>query len=225
MPTRAAQKTVTRIPAKAAKAVPRRFEPTKASKGTQVKVLEKKSVKSPANGPGVRPAKSPTPPLPIDPNVDASLEAALRVNGWDPKNPRKLKSGHYMDPAELYYYAIKCQMAGSAAAAGRDGERFAELCMSLARHYSGRLMFKDSGQMANVMDDVICSAGAKCCLVVNRFRPWEIPGVKINNAFSYMTTIAKHSALEAIGNNILTGRNQIYLEDLRAEGQSLGDII
>lgn len=157
--------------------------------------------------------------------INCSLARAIELNGWDPKNPPPRKSGHYMDPREFTYYCIKCQIAGSCALAGYDGERFVELCALLAEHFMGRIRFRSNGEMSNLHDEIIAAASSKCAMVVTKFRPWAVPGTTLASSFAYFTSITRNASLECVSNPILTGHGQIYLEDLRADNQGLGDIV
>lgn len=153
------------------------------------------------------------------------LKAAIAKNGWDPDNPPKLKSGYYLDPKELFYRVIRVQMAGGIDKAGYDGARFIELLTLLAQGYMGRIMFKDAGCMSNLADDMIQEAITKCSMIVMRFSPWDSRSTKptLNNAFAYFTTVIRNRFYETLGSP-LSG-SQIYLEDLKTENQSLGDLI
>lgn len=158
--------------------------------------------------------------------VQNHLLAAIEKNGWDPENPPKLKSGYYMDPRELFYRTMKVQLAGGIDAAGRDGQRFIELLTLLAQGYMGRIMFKDSGRMSNLNDDMIQEAITKCAMIVMRFSPWDtrIPGkIKLNNAFAYFTTVVRNRFYETLG-SALCG-SDVFLEDLKTENQSVSDLI
>jgi hypothetical protein len=153
------------------------------------------------------------------------LKLALEKNGWNPENPPKLKSGYYMDPKELFYRTIKVQMAGGIDKAGRDGERFIELLSLLAQGYMGRIMFKDQGCMSNLSDDMVQEAMTKCAMIVMRFSPWDSRATKptLNNAFAYFTTVIRNRFYETLGSPL--AGSQVYLEDLKTENQSIGDLI
>jgi hypothetical protein len=153
------------------------------------------------------------------------LQAAIEKNGWDPENPPKLKSGYYMDPKELFYRTIKVQMAGGIDKAGRDGERFIELLTLLATGYMGRIMFKDTGYMSNLSEDMVQESVTKCAMIVMRFSPWDSRATKptLNNAFAYFTTVTRNRFYETLG-SALSG-SPVYLEDLKTENQSIGDLI
>jgi hypothetical protein len=113
-----------------------------------------------------------TPRIPVKP--PCQIRAAIVKNGWDPACPPKMKSGHYMDPRELLYRTLRVQLAGGVDKAGIDGERFVALLQILANGYMGRILFRDQGQMANLTEDMVAEAVAKCCLIVTRFAAWEL---------------------------------------------------
>jgi hypothetical protein len=158
-------------------------------------------------------------------HLPCPLKLALAKNGWDPENPPKLKSGYYLDPKELFYRTIRVQMAGGIDKAGRDGERFVELLFLLAGGYMGRIMFKDAGYMANLADDMTQEAVTKCAMIVMRFSPWDSRATKptLNNAFAYFTTVIRNRFYETLGSPL--AGSQVYLEDLKTENQSIGDLI
>jgi hypothetical protein len=158
------------------------------------------------------------------PRKKCPIKAAIKANGWDPLNPGPLKKGHYLDPKELFYRVCKIQLAGSIQKAGRDGDRFVELCYLLAQNYLGKVLFRDQGAMSNMADDIIQEAATKCSLIVLRFRPWaDYEAGKLNNAFAYFTTVSKNRSLETL-TSPLSG-SSLYLEDLKTEGQSVSDLI
>lgn len=153
------------------------------------------------------------------------LRAAIEKNGWDPANPAKLKSGHYLDPKELFYRTIKVQMAGGVDKAKYDGERFIELLTLLANGYMGRIMFKDAGYMSNLTEDMVQEAITKCAMIVLRFSAWDTRSAKpaLNNAFAYFTTVIRNRFYETLGSP-LSG-SPVYLEDLKTDNQAVGDLI
>lgn len=158
-------------------------------------------------------------------HLPCPLRLALGKNGWDPAHPPKLKSGYYLDPKELFYRTIRVQMAGGIDKAGRDGERFIELLSLLAGGYMGRIMFKDQGYMSNLSEDMIQEAITKCAMIVMRFSPWDSRATKptLNNAFAYFTTVIRNRFYETLGSPL--AGSQVYLEDLKTENQSIGDLI
>jgi hypothetical protein len=162
------------------------------------------------------------------PAEDRSFDAAIKLNGWDPRCPPPLKAGHYLSAPELFYYTVRCIKQGGIDKSGKDGQRFVELVYLLAQHFLGRIAFSNQGQMSNMAEDLIQEAATKCCLVVDRFDPWskpdpKKPNQKLNNAFAFFTTIIRHRMLETLG-SALQG-SKVYLEDLKAENQSIGDLI
>lgn len=164
----------------------------------------------------------------LPPADDRSFDHALRLNNWDPKCPPPLKSGHYLSAAELFYFTVRCIQKGGIDKGGKDGQRFVELVYLLAQNFLGRIAFSNHGQMSNMADDLVQEAATKCCLVVDRFDPWskpdpKKPNQKLNNAFAFFTTIIRHRMLETLG-SALQG-SKVYLEDLKAENQSIGDLI
>lgn len=168
----------------------------------------------------------PANPYPIEAEKAASLLKAINQNGWDPLNPPKMKSGHYMDPRELFYRVARVQLFGGFAKAGRDGDRLCELFQILATNYIGRICFRDNGHMANIADDLIQEAVAKCALVVDRFSVWDTkvePETKLNNAFAYFTTVSRNKMYETL-DSPLAG-SDVYLEDLKTENQSVADLV
>ena len=158
-------------------------------------------------------------------HLPCPLKLAIEKNGWDPANPPKLRSGYYMDPKELFYRTMKVQLAGGIDAAKRDGERFIELLTLLAQGYMGRIMFQDAGRMANMTEDMVQEAVTKCAMIVMRFSPWDAraPKPTLNNAFAYFTTVVRNRFYETLG-SALSG-SPVYLEDLKTENQSIGDLI
>lgn len=161
----------------------------------------------------------------LEENIPCPLKLAIEKNGYDPLNPPKLKRGYYMDPKELFYRTIRVQMAGGIDKAGRDGDRFIELLTLLATGYMGRIMFKDTGCMSNLSEDMVQEAITKCALIVMRFSPWDTRATKptLNNAFAYFTTVIRNRFYETLGSP-LTG-SDVFLEDLKTENQSIGDLI
>jgi hypothetical protein len=161
----------------------------------------------------------------LEANVPCPLKMAIEKNGYDPANPPKLKRGHYMDPKELFYRTMKVQMAGGIDKAGRDGERFIELLTLLANGYMGRIMFKDTGSMANLTEDMVQEAITKCAMIVMRFNPWDPRATKptLNNAFAYFTTVIRNRFYETLTCPLVG--SDVFLEDLKTENQSIGDLI
>ena len=154
------------------------------------------------------------------------LREALIKNGWDPSAPQKLRTGYYMDPRELFYRTIRVQQAGGIDAAGDDGRIFLEMITRLSTGYMGKIMFADKGRMCNLSEDMVQEAVTKCALVVMRFSPWDrrtqVP--KLNNAFAYFTTVIRHRYYETL-DCPLANEGMVYLEDLKTENQSVGDLI
>lgn len=150
---------------------------------------------------------------------------AIEKNGWNPENPPKLKPGYYMDPRELFYRTMKVQLAGGIDQAKYDGERLIELLTLLAQGYMGRIMFQDAGRMTNMTEDMVQEAVTKCAMIVMRFSPWDSRATKptLNNAFAYFTTVVRNRFYETLG-SALAG-SSVYLEDLKTENQSIGDLI
>jgi hypothetical protein len=157
-----------------------------------------------------------------------SIQKAILLNNWNPNTPTKKKSGHYLDPKELFFRVAKVKMCdGDFDKAGRDGDRLVELLYLLSTNYLGKICFKDQGHMSNFADDLIQEGATKCCLVVNKFSVWDrktqVPETKLNNAFAYFTTVLRNKMYETMDSS-LSG-TEIYLEDLKTENQSVGDLI
>jgi hypothetical protein len=154
-----------------------------------------------------------------------ALILALNHNGWDPSAPPSLKPGYYIDPAELFYRVIKVQMAGGIDKSGIDGLRFMDLVTLLANGYIGKISFRDTGDMANLHEDMVQEAITKCAAIVMKFSPWDSRDDRpvLNNAFAYFSTVIRNRYLETLKSPLR--RSDFYLEDFRTETQSIGDLI
>jgi hypothetical protein len=51
----------------------------------------------------------------------------------------------------------------------------------------------------------------------------EVPETKLNNAFAYFTTVLRNKMYETMDSS-LSG-SEVYLEDMKTENQSVGDLI
>jgi hypothetical protein len=161
-------------------------------------------------------------------NKKASILKAIMQNNWNPNAPSKKKSGHYLDPKELFFRVAKVKLCdGNFDKAGKDGERLIELLYLLSTNYLGKICFKDQGHMSNFADDLIQEGATKCCLVIDKFSVWdtktEVPETKLNNAFAYFTTVLRNKMYETMDSS-LSG-SEVYLEDMKTENQSVGDLI
>lgn len=170
------------------------------------------------------PVKAAKPQEPAEDPQTAVYREALALNGWDPKNPPKLKSGYYADPKELYYRTVRCIMAGGVDAAGRDGDRFVEIVSLMAQGFLGRISFRDSGELSNVADDLVQEAIAKCCFALKSFDIFDkrVKCRSCNNAFGYFTTVIRNKMYETLRSPLKP--NSVYLEDLCTENQSVSDL-
>lgn len=157
-----------------------------------------------------------------------SILKAIALNNWNPNAPSKKKSGHYLDPKELFFRVARVKMCdGNFDKAGKDGDRLVELLYLLSTNYLGKICFRDQGHMSNFADDLIQEGATKCCLVVQKFSVWDrkttVPETKLNNAFAYFTTVLRNKMYETMDSS-LSG-SEVYLEDMKTENQSVGDLI
>lgn len=157
-----------------------------------------------------------------------SILRAISLNNWNPSAPTKKKSGHYLDPKELFFRVAKVKLCdGNFDKAGRDGDRLIELFYLLSTNYLGKICFKDQGHMANFADDLIQEGATKCCSVIGKFSVWDkktsVPETKLNNAFAYFTTVLRNKMYETMDSSLSS--TEVYLEDLKTENQSVGDVI
>ena len=162
---------------------------------------------------------------PAAPNIDvAHYQEALVLNGWNPANPTKLKSGYYADPKEIYYRSVRCIICGSIDGAGEDGWRFVEIITLMASGYLGRISFRDQGELANLADDLVQEAVAKCCLALKSFSIYDkrVKSLSCNNAFAYFTTVIRNKMYETLRSPLKSG--SLYLEDLCTDNQSVCDV-
>ncbi len=160
--------------------------------------------------------------LPMD---RVRIEAAIVENDWNPACPPPRKSNHYIDKRELFYYCCRVLIHdGDWVKADREGDRFIELISLLANNYIGRIAFRGAHHMSNLSEDLIQEAVTKCCLVVNRFSPWNKKEPdRLNNAFAYFTTIIRNRMFETLDSPL--AQPSVYLEDLMNDDQTVGDLI
>lgn len=167
--------------------------------------------------------QAPEPVQEPDPQV-VMYQDALTLNGWDPKNPPKLKAGYYADPKELYYRTVRCIMCGGVDAAGNDGMRFVEIVTLMAQGFLGRISFRDPGELSNVADDLVQEAITKCCFALKSFDIYDkrMKSRSCNNAFGYFTTVIRNKMYETLRSPLKP--NSVYLEDLCTDNQSISDL-